>query len=234
MLDFLRFYWSAKTKYDVHSPFVFTFLTEVLEDDRFFYDFEEMAIFYKKVKSHQTAFYNTLIKEEFGRFLFRVSNFYGFKNGLEIGNNGSCIWLKQAQRTMNMTLVGQDWKKNIEPMAKNTVLSEVRTLTDLSQLALQKTIFDVICIDATALSTIAENDIYLILSCCTPATTVILTGLKPTNRNTLQQLCRIETVTLSLDLYHVALLFFRKEQRQKEAFKLIDHSWKPWSSGFWG
>ncbi len=41
---FLRFYLKAKTKFNVHSPFVYDFVTEVLEDDRQFYVFKEAEI----------------------------------------------------------------------------------------------------------------------------------------------------------------------------------------------
>lgn len=37
-----RYYRRAKTRYDIHSPFVFRLVEEVLEDDREFYIFEEI------------------------------------------------------------------------------------------------------------------------------------------------------------------------------------------------
>lgn len=41
---FLKFYARAKTKYSVHSPFVFEFVNNVLEDERRFYAFQEAEI----------------------------------------------------------------------------------------------------------------------------------------------------------------------------------------------
>ena len=41
---FVQFYWRAKTRYDVHSPFVFQFVEDVLEDDRLFYVFRDAEI----------------------------------------------------------------------------------------------------------------------------------------------------------------------------------------------
>jgi predicted O-methyltransferase YrrM len=43
-LRFIKFYWQAKTKYNVHSPFVFEFVNSVLEEDRQFYVFREAEI----------------------------------------------------------------------------------------------------------------------------------------------------------------------------------------------
>lgn len=37
-----KFYAAAQTKYQIHSPFVFELVSEVLEDDRFFYAFEDV------------------------------------------------------------------------------------------------------------------------------------------------------------------------------------------------
>lgn len=40
--QFLRFYLAADTRYQVHSPFVFEFVREVLEDRRWFYAFDDV------------------------------------------------------------------------------------------------------------------------------------------------------------------------------------------------
>lgn len=46
---FIRFYFKAKTKYNVHSPFVFEFVNNILEDDRSFYVFKEAEILRQKL-----------------------------------------------------------------------------------------------------------------------------------------------------------------------------------------
>lgn len=46
------------------------------------------------------------------------------------------------------------------------------------------------------------------------------------------QLREDSTVTLSVDLFHFGVLFFRKESREKEHFTLIRKKWKPWRLGF--
>lgn len=48
-----------------------------------------------------------------------------------------------------------------------------------------------------------------------------------------EQLKAHPSVTLSLDFYDFGILFFRKEQRQKEHFVLVPRWWKPWRLGFW-
>ena len=40
-------------------------------------------------------------------------------------------------------------------------------------------------------------------------------------------------VTLSIDLLHFGVLFFRPAQKAKEDYTLIQAKWKPWRLGFW-
>jgi hypothetical protein len=41
-------------------------------------------------------------------------------------------------------------------------------------------------------------------------------------------------VTLSVDLFWCGMVFFRKEQREKEHFDLIESRFKPFALGFFG
>jgi predicted O-methyltransferase YrrM len=53
LIRFLKFYFSAKTRYNVHSPFVFDFVENVLEDDRWFYAFTEIEVLRRHMLSDQ-------------------------------------------------------------------------------------------------------------------------------------------------------------------------------------
>ena len=39
IIKYLSFYFSAKTKYGIHSPFVFAFIEEILENESNYYSF---------------------------------------------------------------------------------------------------------------------------------------------------------------------------------------------------
>ena len=41
--DYLHYLFFAKTKFDIHSPFVYDYVTHVLEDERHFYAFDEIS-----------------------------------------------------------------------------------------------------------------------------------------------------------------------------------------------
>lgn len=58
----LKYLWRAKTKYQIHSPFVFEFTQKVLEDDRVFYVFEELEVLRAALKKDDTP----IQKEDFG------------------------------------------------------------------------------------------------------------------------------------------------------------------------
>ena len=49
-----KFYRRAVTKYKVHSPFVFEWITEVLEDRRYYYAFDEIAALRGKMLQNRT------------------------------------------------------------------------------------------------------------------------------------------------------------------------------------
>ena len=51
---FLKFYLLAKTRYNVHSPFVFDFTEAVLEDDRWYYAFSEVEDLRHFLRSDKT------------------------------------------------------------------------------------------------------------------------------------------------------------------------------------
>jgi predicted O-methyltransferase YrrM len=59
---FIGFYLRAKTQYNVHSPFVFEFVQNVLEDDRNFYVFRETEI----LRGELLASRETIEVEDFG------------------------------------------------------------------------------------------------------------------------------------------------------------------------
>lgn len=54
-LRFLRYYFTAKTRYNVHSPFVFDFVENVLEDDRWFYAFSEIEVLRRHMLADKRA-----------------------------------------------------------------------------------------------------------------------------------------------------------------------------------
>lgn len=47
-------------------------------------------------------------------------------------------------------------------------------------------------------------------------------------------LCAMPEVTLSIDLFHLGLLFFNPDIREKQHYAIVPAAWKPWRMGLWG
>ena len=108
--DYLHYLFFAKTKFDIHSPFVYDFVTQVLEDKRHFYAFDEIAALRQELLlSDQTLEITDLgaggatapikkrkvgdiarasaIPEKWGKLLFRIIHHYKPQITIELGTS---------------------------------------------------------------------------------------------------------------------------------------------------
>ncbi len=120
----------SKTRYDVHSPFIYNFITEVLEDARHYYAFDEIeylrdqllndATFIhvedKGAGSHKTKRAERQVKEiaatslstqKFGELLFRMVNHFQSTNILELGTSLgiSALYLAKGNVSGHVTTI---------------------------------------------------------------------------------------------------------------------------------
>ncbi len=133
-IRFLKFYWYAETKFTVHSPFVFEFLVNVLEDRRPFYaygqveglrrtlledrsvvELEELGagsrVSKKKRRTVRRLVESSCVSPEWGRFLFRLVHHYKPRTLLELGTCLGVSTLYQASaapESIIVTLEGQE------------------------------------------------------------------------------------------------------------------------------
>ncbi len=129
---FIKFYFSANTKYRIHSPFVFDFIKNVLEDNRLFYAFHDIETVRKQLlkdekeitvtdlgagskftkspqRSIQQIAKTALSSPSFCRLLFKTAKHYKPNTMLEMGTSlgVSAAYLKSAARnTPFITLEG--------------------------------------------------------------------------------------------------------------------------------
>ncbi|MDR0864457.1 MAG: hypothetical protein LBO74_05940 [Candidatus Symbiothrix sp.] len=89
----------------VHSPFVYNLITKVIEDQSPYYAFEEIENFRKSLLVRQDEISRITAKEtqppNFGKFLFRMVNFFKCRNVIEIGSTTGVmgLYLAMASRT---------------------------------------------------------------------------------------------------------------------------------------
>ncbi|MEZ4989907.1 MAG: class I SAM-dependent methyltransferase [Saprospiraceae bacterium] len=127
---YLRYYWRARTRYDVHSPFVSAFLEQTLDDHRWYYIFSQLQTLREKLalnddavkivdhgagsqlgrQQHHTvrriAHYSAITPIA-GQLLFRIVNFLKPQRLLELGTSlgVSAIYQMAANRNAEMITI---------------------------------------------------------------------------------------------------------------------------------
>ncbi len=117
--NYFQYYARARTRYQIHSPFVFSFVKDVLEDDREFYAFEKIERLRENhlmdkqmievtdfgagshttknnLRSVQSIAKSAVTPSRYTQLLFRVVNYYKPKTILEMGTSLGISTLYQA------------------------------------------------------------------------------------------------------------------------------------------
>lgn len=247
-INYLRFYFEASTKYQVHSPFVFDFVENILEDDRQYYFFRTIEKYRRllyadkqKLTDPIGAKINTLAKKKgvgknTGQLLFRLINHYKPSKALLIGVFPGIAALYQSTPSYKMSLDGIE--------SNNQVASKLKYYFE--EIGVPNIFMQFGSLDPT-LSTYTENIDYLsyiyikdlptryalekLMKRCTTHSCLVLE--KPyqstAHLNSWNWLKDHEQTTLTIDIFNLGIVFFRKEQKEKEHYKLIRSLYKPWS-----
>ncbi len=264
--SFFQFYFSAKTKFRVHSPFVFDFVKNILEDKRVFYAFSSVENLRKllkqdnrkitvqdlgagslkstgSVRSIKSIATNSLSSPFSCQLFFKIVNRYKPKTILEVGTSlgiSSLYHHFAAQNARLITLEGAkeiavEARKNFQRLEVNSVELIEGNFHDTLPIALGKLKqLDYLFLDGNhrkaptlsyfeqCLEFAHENSIFVIDD--------IYWSEEMTEA--WEEIKAHPKVTLSIDLFFMGLVFFRRENKVKEHFKLIKSSWKPWEMGF--
>lgn len=112
ILRYIKYYFSARTKYSIHSPFVFDLITKVLEDKHLYSDYNKVEAIRKKLIHNPNVIevvdfgagassypYSTRIKRvkdlakksaispKYGQLLYRLIKYYQPDTMLELGTS---------------------------------------------------------------------------------------------------------------------------------------------------
>lgn len=263
---FLKFYFSATTKYGVHSPFVFDFIKNVLEDNRLFYTFHEVETIRKRLlnnrdkievtdlgagskytKSNQRSVQqiakSALSSPSFCRQLFRITNHYKPDTIIEMGTSLGVSAAYIQKGALNAKLITLEGCPNISSQAKNVFkklkLKNINIKTGGFENTFGEALQEVKSIDLVffdgnhqkeptlsyfnqAMEYAHENSIFIFDDIYWSEEMVeAWNQLKDDNR-----------VSLSIDLFSMGILFFKKDFKEKIHFKLVPWWWKPWRMGF--
>lgn len=248
LINYLRFYFQASTKYQVHSPFVFDFVENILEDDRQYYFFKTIEQYRRLLNADKQklatpigAQINTLAKEKgvskrTGQLLFRIINHYKPSKALLVGVFPGIAALYQSTPSYKMVVDGIEPKKQVAKKLKyyfeeigvpNIEMQYGALDPSISNYTEKNTLLSYIYIKDLPTRHSLEN----ILKRCSPDSCLVIE--KPyqnsTRLNNWNWLKDNAKTTLTIDIYDLGLVFFRKEQKEKAHYKLIKSLYKPWS-----
>lgn len=259
---YLKYYHKADTKYQVHSPFVFDFALNVLEDDREFYSFTSVEHLRNILERNSTKVQTT----DFGagsasgnhkdktigsiaksaaskkwqcQTLFRLVNFYKPKTMLEMGTSLGISTIYQASAAQNSKFISLEGDPQIAKLAnyhleemkiKNVDL-RVGKFEDTMHLALNNLgKLDYVFVDGNHRLKPTLDYFESLLEFAHNETVFVFDDIHWSDEmeSAWEKIKVHPRVTISIDLFHMGIIFIRKEKKVKEHYVLCPLSWKPW------
>lgn len=263
---FIKYYLKSKTLYKVHSPFVFEFCEEVLDDKKIFYGYEKLEQLRKELfrdnrvievtdfgagshvtKSNKRAI-SSIAKSAVSpahqsKMLFKIVNHFQPNTMLEFGTSLGLTAAYQALPNPNSQFISLEGCPNISSVAKKNWeklnINNINILTGEFNGTIPK-----------ALDTLGELD-YVFFDGNhkkEPTLEYFEKCLKNSNANSVfifddihwsegmeaawNEIKIHPSVSISIDLFFMGIIFFRKENKEQEHFTLIPARFKFWQKYF--
>lgn len=264
--NFFHFYYDAKTKYRVHSPFVFKFVNEILEDQRNYYAFSSIEELRKSLKQDnqklnindlgagslttkskkrtvKSIASTSLSSPESCQIIFKIVNLFKPETILEVGTSLGISTLYQHFAAINaklITLEGSDEiadqaLKNFKKLDANSIELMRGNFDKTLPIALKKLgTLDYLFLDGNHRKAPTLSYFEQCLEFAHEKSVFVIDDIYWSEEMTdaWEAIKANPKVTLTIDLFYFGLVFFRKENKVKEHFKLIKATWKPWEMGF--
>ena len=224
----------------VHSPFVFQFITEILNDARFFYAFElietQKKIFTaatkklgnKKHAENILSMINQLPDFKYHSLLFRIVHYYQQEDILEIGSSLgiSSAYLSLANEKYNIVSIVETTiqhllsKENLKELNVNnaTVIHSPELKFTLADIGYKK--FGIILFNMSEIN--HEIEFSDILKITKEDSIFIFFSKNESIKSThfWNKLKFLPNTTISIQLFSMNLAFFRKEQYENEHYTI--------------
>lgn len=250
IFSFITYYFNSKTKYKIHSPFVYNFITEILESNIQNFNSAKLINFYKKhyktinysknegagssilkkVNEPIDGFISKVgIPEKYGKILMLLAQEYNNKSILELGTSLglSTSYLLNS----NNKIISIEGNKDIYTITKNAFeqlnFNNAHLINSTFENELQTVLQNnndlvLFFIDGNHTKKATINYFNTILPFIKENSIVILDDIYWNKEMTeaWHEIRTNKTVKLSIDLYRIGILFFRKEQKEQEHFTL--------------
>ncbi len=238
----LQFFCRASNSkgHGTHSPFVYTFITEILNDERYFYAYEEIGFLKKELlrDKRKINYYGkeTSIKElakqslpeKYNQLLFRIVAYFKPQNILEIGSSLgiSTAYLAATNESIQVDgvetneLVAIISKQNFRELSLQNISIETSIDTLLIEAKRDKKTYDLIFINNTHEDLL---DFCLRLSPMFNEDTIVVfkdINIDLEKNKSWTKIKHQATITISIELFGVSFIFFRKEQLKKQHFAI--------------
>jgi predicted O-methyltransferase YrrM len=256
-VKYLRYWLTASNGkgHGVHAPFVFEFITAVLNDDGFYYCYSQIESVRTQLNNDNTvleledfgagsrvhASYKRKVSDiaksslkpgKYAQLLFRMVNFYQPKNVLELGTSLGITTAYLASANNTVPVITMEGAKAVAAVARDNFkalrLENIKivegnfdlTLRDVLQKQLPKV--DFAFIDGNHRKEPTIQYFQQLLPHLHEYSMVVFDDVHWSEEMEAAwgYIKAHEAVTLSMDLFFIGIVFFRKEQKVKQHFSI--------------
>ena len=253
---FIKYYLAAYNGkgHGVHSPFVFDFIKNVLNDCRHFYAYDAIERIREKLLSNDKVLQiedfgagSTVIKsnhrkinsiaksslkpKKFGQLMMRMVNYYGIKTSIELGTSLGVTTSYLASGNLKGQVITLEGSGEIANIAKQNFerlkLQNIEIVEGNFDDTLQKTLekiptIDLAFVDGNHRKAPTLDYFNQLLRKKTEQSIFIFDDIHWSKgmEEAWQQIQQHPDVTLTIDLFFIGLVFFRKEQKVAQHFSI--------------
>lgn len=251
---YIKYYLTASNGkgHGMHSPFVFSFITKVLNDDRHFYAYQTIEELRRSLTTDQNELVvedlgagsrvkkentrriseiaaSSLKSKKFGQLLFRIVDHYSPKNILELGTSLGITTAYLASAKDGSSVTTMEGAKSVAEVAKNNFsklgLKNIELVEGNFDETLSATVkktgnIDMAFVDGNHRYEPTMRYFNELLPAMNEYSILVFDDIHWSKEmeQAWDEIKQHETVTLSIDLFFIGLVFFRKEQKVKQHF----------------
>ena len=253
---YLRYYLTSSNGkgYGIHSPFVFEFITKILNDKTLYLEYKRVEELRKKILQDTTLITvedlgagsavdktsqriissiakNSAKQKKFGQLLFRMAKFYQSKTILELGTSLGITTSYLASANSNANVISLEGAKSVAEISRNNFkqlgFNHIRLVEGnfdqtLSTVVSGLSSIDLAFIDGNHQKLPTEKYFKQLLDKVHNDSILIFDDIHWSREmeeawKTIQE---NESVRCTIDLFFMGIVFFRKEFKEKQNFKI--------------